>query len=232
MNHHSGSLTKGINTARSAAVGGLFLVALATSLCTPLIGEQQDTGENHSFMLHGRQVTIPAFVAPGSVPAIGTQQNSGGNRSFLLHGRQVAIPSFAAPGSVPVIGGQQNLGEIHSFMLHGREVTIPSFTAQGGAHADPPGSIEPVPIPGGLLIPPLIHVFAPGPLDQGFQGIDVEPNVITNFNGFVALAYPGGIGTATDSDGNTYDLVTDMRVFQGEYVSVDGTHHRGTFVLI
>lgn len=82
------------------------------------------------------------------------------------------------------------------------------------------------------MLPPVIHVFAPGPAAQGFQGIDVEPNVITNVRGFVAQAYPVGLGTATDSDGNTYDVSNDMRVFQGEYVSVDGTHHRGTFVFI
>jgi len=46
------------------------------------------------------------------------------------------------------------------------------------------------------------------------------------------LGILGGFGTATDGNGNSYDVVTDMRVFQGEYVSPDGTHHRGTFVFI
>jgi hypothetical protein len=55
-------------------------------------------------------------------------------------------------------------------------------------------------------------------------------NGITNFRGFAALGYLGG--TATDSNGGTYDVGSDMRVFQGEYVSVDGSHHRGTFVFI
>jgi len=86
--------------------------------------------------------------------------------------------------------------------------------------------------PGGVLLPPLIHVFAPGPVDQGFQGTDIEPSVITNFRGFSAIAYPGGLSAAKDSNGNTCDLVTDIRVFQGEYVSADGAHHRGTFVFI
>lgn len=94
----------------------------------------------------------------------------------------------------------------------------------------PPGSTEPVPIPGGDVIPPLIHNFLPGPTSLGFDGIDVEPNGITNFRGFVAQTTLAG--TATGSDGKTYNLGSDMRVFQGEYVSVDGTHHRGTFVLI
>lgn len=56
--------------------------------------------------------------------------------------------------------------------------------------------------------------------------------MISNFRGFAAQAYPGGLGTAMDSEGNTYDMSNDMRVFQGEYVSVDGTHHRGAFVFI
>jgi hypothetical protein len=103
-----------------------------------------------------------------------------------------------------------------------------SLSAKGGL--GPPGSAEPVPIPGGDVIPPLIHNFLPGPTSLGFDGIDVEPNGITDFRGFVAQTTLGG--TATGSDGKTYNLMSDMRVFQGEYVSVDGTHHRGTFVLI
>jgi len=88
----------------------------------------------------------------------------------------------------------------------------------------------PVPIPGGIDVPPLIHVFAPGPVDLGFMGEDVEPNTITNFQGFSALAYVGG--TATDSDGNSYTMQTDMRVFSGTYVSADGSVLHGTFAFI
>ena len=87
---------------------------------------------------------------------------------------------------------------------------------------------DPVPIPGGLA--PQIHIFAPGPISLGFQGLDVEPNGITNFNGFAALAYLSG--TATDSNNNTYNVASDMRLYRGEYISADGTHHRGTFVFI
>jgi hypothetical protein len=89
---------------------------------------------------------------------------------------------------------------------------------------------DPVPIPGGINLPPVIHIFAPGPVSLGFQGLDVELNGITNFRGFSALGYLGG--TASDSNGNNYDVATDMRVFQGEYVTADGSHHRGTFVFI
>jgi hypothetical protein len=91
---------------------------------------------------------------------------------------------------------------------------------------------DPVPIPGGIQIPdgPLIHVFAPGPEDQGFMGLNVEPNTITNFDGFSAMAYVAG--TATDADGNTYTMLNDMRVFQGTYVAEDGSIQHGTFVFI
>ena len=66
--------------------------------------------------------------------------------------------------------------------------------------------------------------------DQGFMGMNAEPNVITDFNGFAALSYLAG--RATDTDGNAYDMSNDMRVFQGEYVASDGSHHYGTFCLI
>ncbi|HJZ67645.1 MAG TPA: hypothetical protein VKF81_05965 [Blastocatellia bacterium] len=98
--------------------------------------------------------------------------------------------------------------------------------------AGSPGDTEPVPIPGGDVIPPLIHQFVPGPVELGppFEGVDVEPNGITNFRGFIAMGVLAG--TATDGDGNTFDLFSDIRVYKGEYVSSDGSHHRGTFVEI
>jgi hypothetical protein len=105
---------------------------------------------------------------------------------------------------------------------------IESLNIQSG----PPGDTEPIPIPGGDVIPPLIHQFVPGPVELGppFEGVDVEPNGITNFRGFIAMGVLAG--TATDGDGNTYDMFSDIRVYQGEYVSADGSLHRGTFVEI
>jgi hypothetical protein len=91
----------------------------------------------------------------------------------------------------------------------------------------------PAPIPGGFIpFPgaPFIHVFAPGPIDLGLMGEDVEPNTITDFQGFSALTYIAG--TATDADGNTFNMATDMRVFQGTYVSLDGSVLHGTFAFI
>jgi hypothetical protein len=133
----------------------------------------------------------------------------------------------------PLIGARQYSDRNRTFLFHGHQVNVaaPMDAAQPEEQhglTEP----QPVPIPGGILLPPLIHVFAPGPVDQGFQGIDVEPSVITNFRGFSAIAYPGGTTAAKDSNGNSYDLATDMRVFRGEYVAADGSHHRGTFVFI
>jgi len=90
------------------------------------------------------------------------------------------------------------------------------------------GDPEPVPIPGGLA--PDLHLFLPGPPELGLQGEDVEPNTITNFQGFAAIAYVYGI--ATGSDGNEYEMSHDLRVFRGNYVAADGERGRGTFVFI
>ena len=40
------------------------------------------------------------------------------------------------------------------------------------------------------------------------------------------------VGTATDADGNTYNMVNDMRVYRGTYVSEDGSILHGTFGFI
>lgn len=145
----------------------------------------------------------------------------------------VAVVLFVV--GVQGVWSQSGTNNSASPSLHFRNRQVPvSGQATPSLNADrglgPLGSAEPVPIPGGDVIPPLIHNFLPGPTSLGFDGIDVEPNGITNFRGFAAQTTLAG--TATGSDGKTYNLMSDMRVFQGEYVSVDGTHHRGTFVLI
>lgn len=99
----------------------------------------------------------------------------------------------------------------------------------------------PKPIPGGLDIspatPPFIHVHGPGPKNLVLpfseakgEGLDVEPSTITDFKAVVAMAYH--VGSATGSDGKTYNLETDVRAFQGEFIAADETHHRGTFALL
>lgn len=116
--------------------------------------------------------------------------------------------------------------------LH-RNHTHMFLPASSSRNVDPPASIAPVPLPGGDIVPPLgglVHIFFPGPTSIGDDGIDIEPITITNFRGFSAVAMLAG--TATDSMGNSFIVGTDFRVMQGEYVSADGKHHRGTFVEI
>lgn len=116
--------------------------------------------------------------------------------------------------------------------FHGRHVHA-FVRASSLPSADSPASIAPVPIPGGDVVPPLgglIHIFFPGPTSIGNDGIDIEPSTITNFRGFTGVAMLAG--TATDANGNKFDLLSDLRVYQGEYASADGRHHRGTFVEI
>jgi len=91
---------------------------------------------------------------------------------------------------------------------------------------------EPVPIPGGFQVPggPFAHVFAPGPESNGYQGLHVEPGVITDYKGFTAMAYMSG--TARDANGHVYHAEYDMRVFQGDYLAADGSRHDGTFAFV
>jgi hypothetical protein len=59
------------------------------------------------------------------------------------------------------------------------------------------------------------------------MGLDVEPSLLTNFQGFTTFAVISG--QATGSDGKTYNVEFDVRVMEGEYVAEGGSHHRGTF---
>lgn len=96
----------------------------------------------------------------------------------------------------------------------------------------------PSPIPGGIELAPglVIHVWGPGDpavtlpfTGVTLQGLDVEPSTLTDFNGSSAVAYH--VGRAQASDGRTYNLETDIRGFEGEYVA-GGTVRRGSFALI
>jgi hypothetical protein len=49
------------------------------------------------------------------------------------------------------------------------------------------------------------------------MGFDVDPSSIPTFRGFSALA--SHAGTAIGSDGVTYNLETDIRVYAGTYVA-------------
>jgi len=102
----------------------------------------------------------------------------------------------------PLIGAGQPTGRNHAFAFHGHFVNVASVGAARWLNSDEGKHSEeqhvsilpqPVPIPGGINLPPVIHVFAPSDLDT-------EPTVITNFKGFSALAYPTGTNAARDNE--------------------------------
>jgi len=96
------------------------------------------------------------------------------------------------------------------------------------------GSNEPLPIPGGIILGgQTFHVFGPGlsgnPPDQ-------EPSTITDFNGFVGLAYLNGMVTRTNMQTGEVDtlpfLFSDMRFMQGVFRDTDGRMHQRAFALV
>jgi hypothetical protein len=100
-------------------------------------------------------------------------------------------------------------------------------------------SSSPVPIPGGS--PALgggFHVFGPGPNPPvvGLDPIDAEPSTITDFNGFVGLAYISGTvrqtNTATGEVQTLPFVDSDMRFMKGVFRGTDGETHRGAFALV
>ena len=42
------------------------------------------------------------------------------------------------------------------------------------------GEVDPLPIAGGDVIPPLIHQFLLGPAESGFERVNVEPNRLSS----------------------------------------------------
>lgn len=100
--------------------------------------------------------------------------------------------------------------------------------------------VVPVPIPGGDVIAPfgLFNQFFPG-VGTGFDGLDADPHGITNTDGFVAMGYT--TGTAKDNNGKAWNVITDIRVYQADYVGAEANggagrtksaRARGTFVEI
>ena len=116
--------------------------------------------------------------------------------------------------------------------------------------------VQPIPLPGGDIFPPtvlpdgrllpsygLFHQFFPGPPNQNppFDPVNADPHGITNFRGVTAMGYTSG--PATDNSGAKYAVVTDIRVYQGEYIGGEiadansagatrSARARGTFVEI
>jgi hypothetical protein len=74
-------------------------------------------------------------------------------------------------------------------------------------------------------------VFAPDSTNP-----DTEPITITNFNGFVGLAYISGMVTETDLSTGAQRrlpfLTADMRFMHGVYRDTNGQVRQGTFALV
>jgi hypothetical protein len=95
------------------------------------------------------------------------------------------------------------------------------------------GSNEPVPIPGGTpFLGGAFHVFGPGLIDP----IDAQPSTITDFNGFVGVAFISGEVTRTNTatgEVRTLPFVnSDMRFMKGVFRGADGQIHHGAFAFV
>lgn len=95
------------------------------------------------------------------------------------------------------------------------------------------GSHDPRPIPGGTpVLGGAFHVFGPGIIDP----IDAEPSSITDFNGFVGIAFISGTVTRTNvKTGEVRALPfvdSDMRFMKGVYRGLDGQMHQGGFAFV
>jgi hypothetical protein len=95
------------------------------------------------------------------------------------------------------------------------------------------GSNEPVPIPGGFQAGgQTFHVFAPGDGNPP----DLEPSTITDFNGFVGLAYLDGMVTQTNTKTGQVRrlpfLASDMRFMQGVFLDTEGQVQQGAFAFV
>jgi hypothetical protein len=102
------------------------------------------------------------------------------------------------------------------------------------ARAD--GSVAPIPIPGGTpALGGQFHLFGPTP-DGSFDPIDAEPATITDFNGFVGLAYISGrvkqTNRATGDERILPFVDSDMRFMKGVFRGTDGRFHQGAFALV
>lgn len=126
----------------------------------------------------------------------------------------------------------------------GAIATTTAVTASpaGAASTLPPAVPVPEPIPGGFLLDPadpasIIHFLLPGPPGAttqmfGFaaEGLDVDPSTMTNFSGNHAFAVLAG--EASGSDGNTYNVEFDVRIYSGQYIAADGVERDAAFAFM
>jgi hypothetical protein len=144
-----------------------------------------------------------------------------------LHGASISRRRFVQTATAAAAG------------VTGATLARPLRAAAWGGEPERKAVVPPKPIPGGVTPPnhTQVHVWPAGdpavtlPFTHGtLRGFDVDPSTITDFGGFSALAYHAG--TATGSDGSTYNLETHMTVQRGRYIASDGTLRFGTFSFI
>lgn len=116
-------------------------------------------------------------------------------------------------------------------------------TPAGATPSSLPAAVPvPEPIPGGFLLDPtdessIIHFLLPGPPGSATQffgfpgeGLDVDPSTMTNFRGDHAFAVLAG--QATGSDGATYNVEFDLRIYSGSYIAADGVERDAAFAFM
>jgi hypothetical protein len=101
----------------------------------------------------------------------------------------------------------------------------------GPASADQ--SHEPKPIPGGTpTLGGVFHVFGPGVIDPP----DAEPSTITDFHGFIGIAFISGMVTRTNRKTNEVRALpfvnSDMRFMKGVFKGTDERTHHGAFAFV
>ena len=140
----------------------------------------------------------------------------------------------AAPGSKPEFNlSRRQFARVAGAAAFGATFGSSLIETALGAH----GSFAPVPIPGGTpALGGSYHVFGPAPAGAGGDPIDAEPSTITNFNGFVGLAYISGLVTQTNTRTGVEGVFpfkdSDMRFMEGVFRGTDGRVHQGAFAFV
>lgn len=133
---------------------------------------------------------------------------------------------FARLGAAAVVGSTTTLGVARPAKADGVAV-FPDRSAPNPIPflAGPTGAPDPY---------NFIHWTLPGRPGTVTQfnelpafGLDIDPSVMTDYEGFTTYAILGG--SARSSKGEDFDCELDVRVFDGVYIGEDGQQHRGLF---
>jgi hypothetical protein len=143
--------------------------------------------------------------------------------------RQARAQASAARLGGPALSRRQFLKTAGAAMLG--SALAPGLLRPSPVAAPGPGS--PVHIPGGTpFLGGGFHLFGPGLIDPH----DAEPSSITDFDGFVGLAYITGTVTRTNTVTHAVDtlpfLFSDMRFMKGVFRGQDGRMHNGAFAFV